>query len=72
MKLCRGNGVFANMKPTTEAKLCSLPHRRWRYVSVDSLQRYGFRISFVLRCRQLQRLRNATEFGVNCRIRRAA
>ena len=41
--ISRGNGAFANMKPTVAARLCSLPHRRRQYVSVDSLQRYGFR-----------------------------
>ena len=29
------------MKPTVEARLCSLPHRLRQYVPVDSLQRYG-------------------------------
>jgi hypothetical protein len=46
--ISRGNGVFTNMKRTVEARPCSLPHGHRQYVSVDSLQRYGFRSSFVL------------------------
>jgi len=33
--ISRGNGAFANMKRTVEARPCSLPHRRRQYVSVD-------------------------------------
>jgi hypothetical protein len=46
----RGNGAFANIKRTIEVRPCSLPHRRWQYVSVNSLQRGGFRSYFVLCC----------------------
>jgi len=48
--ISRDNGAFAKMKRTVEARLRSLPHRRRQYVGVDSLQRYGFRSSFVLCC----------------------
>ncbi len=34
--ISRGNGAFANMQQTVDARLCSLPDRPRQYVGVDS------------------------------------
>ena len=40
-------------KPTVEARLCSLVHRRRQHVSVASFEWYGTQSSLLLRCRKL-------------------
>jgi len=43
----RGSGAFANMKAIVKARLCSLPHRRQQYVSLNSLQWHRLRSSLL-------------------------